>query len=168
MAARGGKVRSTQKWHTTVPDYGFYRGRADEERFNLRKKYDPGWWAAARWIWWWFLCRCRGGEFGWTLPDGDRPLSFQDLSQLLPDWDQRVKVPLWFDATVRGALKSSLELWRCDVVGIIDQPPASTTGADHPGRCFLVLSQDSTTPTGALEPVMTRLSLRSLVAAGSD
>ena len=46
----------------------------------------------------------RRGEFGWTLPDGDRPLSFQDLSRLLPEvginW---VKVPLWFDATQAAA-----------------------------------------------------------------
>ncbi len=112
----------------------------------------------------------RHGEFGWTLPDGDRPLSFQDLSRLLPkvgiNW---VKVPLWFDASNprRGdELIRFVELLgasNIDVVGIIDRPPTQAATAVRPHRPTSiadVLSQDSATWRAALEPVMTRLSLR--------
>ena len=78
----------------------------------------------------------RQGEFGWTLPDGDQPLSFQDLSRLLPqvgiNW---VKMPVWFDANDprRGdELIRFVELLgasNIDVVGIIDRPPSK------PGSC---------------------------------
>ena len=74
----------------------------------------------------------RRGEFGWTLPEGDEPLSFQDLSRLLPqvgiNW---VKVPVWFDANDprRGdELIRFVELLgasNIDVVGIIDRPPTN-------------------------------------------
>ena len=117
------------------------------------------------------LPKPRQGEFGWTLPDGDRPLSFQDLSRLLPEvginW---VKVPLWFDTTKprRGdeiiRFVELLGASNIDVVGIIDRPPTQTNArmADRMRAASIaeVLSQDTTTWAAALEPVMTRLSLR--------
>jgi hypothetical protein len=164
----------TQKWHPTIPDYGFYRvvvlmksaqsakGNSDPEKQLGSRTVDlvvvPP------------LPMPRRGEFGWTLPNGDRPLSFQDLSRLLPEvginW---VKVPLWFDATQprRGdeiiRFVELLGASNIDVVGIIDRPPnqATVAGRSHRGTSIAeVLSQDSTTWAAALEPVMTRLSLR--------
>jgi hypothetical protein len=164
----------TKTWHPKIPDYGFYRvivsmkgtqsgkGNSDAQKQVERPPLDlvvaPP------------LPMPRRGEFGWTLPDGDRPLSFQDLSRLLPDvginW---VKVPLWFDASKprRGdeiiRFVELLGASNIDVVGIIDRPPnqAAATGRAHRETSIAeVLSPDSTTWAAALEPVMTRLSLR--------
>ncbi len=164
----------TIKWHPKIPDYGFYRvvvlmksaqskvGTSDPEKQLGSRTVDlvvvPP------------LPMPRRGEFGWTLPEGDRPLSFQDLSRLLPEvginW---VKVPLWFDATKprRGdeiiRFVELLGASNIDVVGIIDRPPnqAITTGRPQRAKSIAeVLSQDSTTWAASLEPVMTRLSLR--------
>ena len=174
----GGKgaegYEGTIKWHPTIPDYGFYRvvvlmksaqsakGNSDPEKQLGSRTVDlvvvPP------------LPLPRRGEFGWTLPDGDRPLPFQDLSRLLPEiginW---VKVPLWFDATKprRGddiiRFVELLGASNIDVVGIIDRPPvqANPTGRQHRAKSIAeILSQDSTTWAASLEPVMTRLSLR--------
>ncbi len=164
----------TITWNPKIPDYGFYRvvvlmksaapagGHNSAERQLASRKVDlvvvPP------------LPMPRHGEFGWTLPDGDRPLSFQDLSRLLPEvginW---VKVPLWFDANNprRGdELIRFVELLgasNIDVVGIIDQPPGKSPPSGHPPRLTSIadlLSQTSSTWVAALEPVMTRLSLR--------
>jgi hypothetical protein len=166
----------TAKWRPKIPDYGFYsvvvlmKGpqspakNADPERQLDSRTVDlvvvpplP-------------VQMPRRGEFGWTLPDADRPLPFQDLSWLLPkvgiNW---VKLPLWYDAASprRGdELIRFVELLgasNIDVVGIIDKPPTqmNATGRPHkPTSIAEVLSQDSPTWAAALEPVMTRLSLR--------
>lgn len=164
----------TIQWQPTIPDYGFYRmvvrmksaespeGHSDEERQLGSRTVDlvvvPK------------LDMPRHGEFGWTLPDGDQSLSFQDLSRLLPkvgiNW---VKVPLWFDANNprRGdELIRFVELLgasNIDAVGIIDRPPNPAAAAGRPHRATSiadVLSENSATWSAALEPVMTRLSLR--------
>jgi hypothetical protein len=161
-------------WHPKIPDYGFYRvivsmkgTQSDKANGDTQKQVErppldlvvvPP------------LPMPRRGEFGWTLPDGDRPLSFQDLSRLLPDvginW---VKVPLWFDTSKprRGdeiiRFVELLGASNIDVVGIIDRPPnqAATAGRAHREASIAeVLSPESTTWAAALEPVMTRLSLR--------
>ena len=163
----------TIKWQPKIPDYGFYRvvvrmmsseaaGRSDSERQLGSRTVDlvvvPP------------LDMPRKGEFGWTLPDGDQPLSFQDLSRLLPqvgiNW---AKVPVWFDANDprRGdELIRFVELLgasNIDVVGIVDRPPSKQTTAGHAARDVAiadVLSQDASTWSAALEPVMSRLALR--------
>ena len=174
----GGKgaegYEGTIKWHPKIPDYGFYRvvvlmksaqsakGNSDPLKQLGSRTVDlvvvPP------------LAMPRRGEFGWTLPEGDRPLSFQDLSRLLPEvginW---VKVPLWFDASQprRGdeiiRFVELLGASNVDVVGIIDRPPnqAIASGPQHRAKSIAeVLSQDSSTWAASLEPVMTRLSLR--------
>src|SRR5262249_41911210 len=157
----------TIKWRPKIPDYGFYRvvvlmkgakspvEKGDPEKQLDRRMVDlvvvpplP-------------VQMPRRGEFGWTLPDGDRPLSFQDLSWLLPkvgiNW---VKLPLWYDANNprRGdELIRFVELLgatNIDVVGIIDKPPnqANPTGRPHrPSSIAEVLSQDYPTWAAALE-----------------
>ncbi|HVT26935.1 MAG TPA: hypothetical protein VHE81_02845, partial [Lacipirellulaceae bacterium] len=165
----------TIHWHPKIPDYGFYHVvvlmksavasggvRMNTERQLGSRNVDlvvvPK------------LPMPRHGEFGWSLPEGDRPLPFQDLSRLLPEvginW---VKVPLWFDATSprRGdELIRFVELLgasNIDVVGIIDRPPnqlQSGNALHHPTSIADLLSQTSSTWVAALEPVMTRLSLR--------
>jgi hypothetical protein len=173
----------TIKWKPKVPDYGFYRVvvlmKSSESTGGQSGAETP---EGSRPFRKWVreekvdlavvppLAMPRRGEFGWTLGNGDRPLSFQDLSRLLPEvginW---VKVPLWFDASNprRGdELIRFVELLgasNIDTVGIIDRPPTPTATAGRPQRptsIAEVLSQDSASWSASLEPVMTRLSLR--------
>ena len=162
-------------WKPTIPDYGFYRisvrmstadhtaaGAAGESQLAPPRTVDlvvvPP------------LDMPKRGEFGWTLPEGDQPLSFQDLSRLLPqvgiNW---TKVPVWFDANdqQRGdELIRFVELLgasNIDVVGIIDRPPSKLKIGGRAVRDLSIadiLSQDSATWSTALEPVMSRLALR--------
>jgi hypothetical protein len=110
------------------------------------------------------------GDFGWTLPDGDQPLSFQQLAGLLPNvginW---VKVPAWYDVTAphRGdeiiRFVEMLGASNIDVVGVIDGPPAGSEIAQRLGRNAMIadlLSFDPTIWLPALDPVMSRLSMR--------
>jgi hypothetical protein len=162
------------KWQPKIPGYGFYRvvvrmtssesaaGLSNAEHQLDSRTVDlvvvPP------------LDMPRQGEFGWTLPDGDDPLSFQELSRLLPqvgiNW---VKAPVWFDANDprRGdELIRFVELLgasNIDVVGIIDQPPnrpGDRNQLPHDITIADVLAQDSATWQAALEPVMSRLALR--------
>jgi hypothetical protein len=110
------------------------------------------------------------GDFGWTLPDGDQPLSFQQLAGLLPNvginW---VKVPAWYDVTMprRGddiiRFVEMLGASNIEVVGVIDGPPAGSEIAQRLGRNAMIadlLSFDPTVWLPALDPVMSRLSMR--------
>jgi hypothetical protein len=160
-------------WRPKITDYGFYRvevqmvssGAADplasrSREFGTRTVsfavVPP-------------LVMPREGEFGWTLPSGDGPLAFQDLSRLLPqigiNW---IKLPVWFDSSDprRGDdLIRFVELLgasNIEAVGIIDQPPifdsASQRKRSIPAAELLL---DPSAPwLTSLEPVMTRLALR--------
>ena len=162
------------EWRPKIADYGYYRivvqmltsgaedGASDADRqLASRTIYlavvPP-------------LEMPRRGEFGWTLPHGEGPLSFQDLSRLLPqvgiNW---LKVPVWFDADDprRGdELIRFVELLgasNIEVVGIIDSPPVTAENGAGSTRNVLIaelLSLDSSAWAPSLEPVMTRLSLR--------
>ncbi len=164
----------TINWQPKVPDYGFYRvvvrmtsletatGKPGAEHQLGGRTVDfvvvPP------------LEMPQRGEFGWTLPEGDQPLSFQDLSRLLPqvgiNW---AKVPVWFDANdqQRGdELIRFVELLgasNIDVVGIIDRPPSKLAASGHMTRNLSIaeiLSQDPASWSAALDPVMSRLALR--------
>ena len=129
-------------------------------------------WAAARWISRRAAarrCRATANSAG-RCRTAIEPLSFQDLSRLLPqvgiNW---VKVPVWFDANDprRGdELIRFVELLgasNIDVVGIIDRPPAKPAhrharAARHFDRRGAVAGLIDL--GASLEPVMTRLSLR--------
>jgi hypothetical protein len=164
----------TTKWRPKISDYGYYRvdvrmlssvsagGRSDAEReLASRTIYlavvPP-------------LTMPRRGEFGWTLPDADAPLSFQDLSRLLPqvgiNW---VKTPVWFEANDSHRADDLIRFVELlgasniDVVGIIDQPPRTPQLSEHARRDVAIaelLSADSTAWTATFEPVMARLALR--------
>ena len=162
------------EWRPKIPDYGLYRvvvkmlsSEAAGANAGGERTLDN------RTIWLAVmppLAMPRQGEFGWSLPQGDQPLSFQDLSQLLPqlgiNW---VKVPVWFDANDprRGDdLIRFVELLgasNIETVGIIDRPPASSELASRVDPNISIaelLSLDSATWSPSLEPVMSRLSLR--------
>ena len=140
---------STQ-WRPTIPGYGFYSvvvkmlssdssgKHTDDEREMDRRVI---WLAVVP-----PLPMPAQGDFGWSLPEGDHPLSFQQLTQLLPmvgiNW---LKMPAWYNAsdTARGdeiiRFVEMLGASNIEVVGVIDRPPAGselaqTNGARRIGR----------------------------------
>jgi hypothetical protein len=164
----------TTQWRPTIPGCGFYRvvvnmltADLGADQPDVERELDNRivWLAVAP-----PLPMPTQGEFGWTLPQGDRPLSFQQLSRLLPqvgiNW---VKVPLWYDP---GDPRRGDEIIRfvellgasnVEVVGIIDRPPPGSELARHTDRDVPIadlLTSDSSSWQPSLDPVMTRLSLR--------
>lgn len=166
----------TAEWRPHIPDYGFYRVVVQMLRPETNdNSSDVGRELGSRTVWLAAVPKLpvpmpRQGEFGWTLPQGDAPLSFQELSSLLPqvgvNW---VKLPVWYAANdpQRGdELIRFVELLgasNIEVVGMIDKPPAdselaSRMASDAP--IAELLSLDPALWSPILEPVMTRLSLR--------
>jgi hypothetical protein len=161
------------EWHPKVPGYGFYRIVVKMVSSESANPSERGNELGSRTVSLAVvppLDMPKHGEFGWTLPLGNRPLPYHDMSRLLAqvgvNW---VKVPAWFDANDRqqgDELVRFVELLgasHIDVVGVIDRPPAGTELAARLGRDAViadVLSADASTWSSILEPVMTRLSLR--------
>jgi hypothetical protein len=165
----------TSEWQPKIPSAGYYRvvvrilsGETKGEVQDHARELHP-----ERTIYFTVLPALDmpiRGEFGWSLPEGDRPLSLDNLSRLLPqagiNW---VKFPAWYDARdsrrgddlvrfVELAAASNIE-----VVGVIDRPPnmdaSKTIVSPAPVVDYLSLEPSNAwLPT--LEPVMTRLSLR--------
>ncbi|MGD9635334.1 MAG: hypothetical protein AB7G28_01035 [Pirellulales bacterium] len=110
------------------------------------------------------------GDFGWSLPNRDGPLSLQALTKLLPKvgihW---VKLPAWYDAAEphRGddiiRFVEMLGASNIEVIGVIDHPPAGSELGDRMGLNASIadlLALDQATWLPALDPVMSRLSMR--------
>ncbi|MBN1853391.1 MAG: hypothetical protein JW829_11730 [Pirellulales bacterium] len=110
------------------------------------------------------------GVFGWSLPGGENPLSFEDLNRLLPrvgiHW---VKIPVWYregddaygDRVLR--LAEHLATSGIELVGVLDRPPADSDLArslDASASISDVLSLAPAAWSSVLDPIMTRLSLR--------
>lgn len=161
-------------WRPNIPQHGFYSvvvtmlstdstGRqTDEERTMDRRVI---WLAVVP-----PLPAAPEGDFGWSLPSGDAPLTFSELSTLLPKvgvhW---AKLPVWYDAEkprqgdeiIRFVEK--LGASNIEVVGVLDHPPASSDLAERMGANASIadlLSLDQATWMPALDPVMSRLSMR--------
>jgi hypothetical protein len=164
----------TEKWQPKIPDYGFYRvdvkmlssGAANGQDTAERQLGKGDVWLAVVPP----LAMPKQGEFGWTLPEADKPLRFQDLSRLLPlvgvNW---VKLPVWFDANDprRGDdLIRFVELLgasNIEAVGIIDRPrlaPHQVGRAEREVPVAERLLDTASQWSASLEPVMSRLSLR--------
>lgn len=73
-----------------------------------------------------------GGEFGWSLPRGARPLDLPELGKLLPqagvNW---VKFPLWYDESLKDddvarlvGFAERLSAQGIGLVGLLCEPPA--------------------------------------------
>ncbi len=161
-------------WRPKVPSHGFYSvvvtmlssdksgKRTDEERKMDRRLI---WLAVVP-----PLPMAPEGDFGWSLPDVDRPLGFQELTGLLPNvginW---VKLPAWYDVTQsrRGdeiiRFVEMLGASNIEVVGVIDRPPAGSEVAERMGGNASIadlLAFDQSIWLSALDPVMSRLSMR--------
>ncbi len=112
-----------------------------------------------------------GGEFGWTLPQGDQPLSFSSLGELLADvgisW---CKFPVWFSAKEDSSRADQIARFAEDLgahgiemIGMLDEPPADLREQFGVTKGHLDAANVFVQPElwqGALEPVMTRLSLK--------
>ncbi len=111
-----------------------------------------------------------GGEFGWSLPDGDESMSLAALGQLLPrvgiNW---AKFPVWvtghdsrrLDQIVNFAER--LNMQRIEMIGLLANPPPDVRG--HFGEEAALTAADIFTTEqelwyASLEPVLTRLSLQ--------
>ena len=110
------------------------------------------------------------GEFGWTLSSRSLPLSFDQLTKLLPlaaiHW---VKLPVWYDTSQPKLgdelvlLTERLSAEDIEVVGVVDHPPANMelsqqVPPDATAADLLSLNPSAWIP--ALDPVLTRLSMR--------
>lgn len=167
----------TQYWTPDIEDYGFYKIRVEMLRENDKEagqeisEYDrqleervitlavlPK------------LPRPAHGEFGWTLPMGENPLSFEVLADMLPrvgvHW---VKLPVWYppnerergEEIIRFAERTSAS--GIEVVGILDDPLAEDWDIRDPNQPSDVANLLLTDPSfwqPQFEHVMTRLSLR--------
>jgi hypothetical protein len=162
------------EWRPKIPHHGFYSvvvtmlsSDASGKQTEAERKMDR------RVIWLAVIAPLPAsaeGDFGWSLPDADSPLSFQDLTGLLPNvginW---VKLPAWYDVSqTRRAddiirFVEMLGASNIEVVGVIDRPPAGSELAERMGSNSSVadlLSFDPSIWLPALDPVMSRLSMR--------
>src|SRR5262249_4494325 len=121
----------TAQWHPPISDFGFYRVRVSMQSATGTCREREVTLAVLR-----PLPPSPTGEFGWTLAGGDRPLSLDELTSLLPQVGiQWLKFPVWFgeqedargDALSRFA--GRLESKGIQVVGLLNQP--SATAAEH-------------------------------------
>ena len=109
------------------------------------------------------------GEFGWTLPNGEGPLSLPALLEVISQVGiHSLKFPVWCGASESSRLDrlvwfaERLQLHGIELVGLLDQPPPEVVekfGAGEllsPARVF---SAEPDVWYPSLEPIVTRLSL---------
>ncbi|MGO8750842.1 MAG: NEW3 domain-containing protein [Thermoguttaceae bacterium] len=137
-ATRGGKVDpsrgnsttrrvSVAQWSPPIPGPGFYRlavtmkaaGQTVGRRERTLVVAEPS-------------GNRSGGEFGWTLSRGNRPLGLPLLADLIAQAGIRwVKYPLWIEAETKESeisqlieFRQRLALREIEMIGLLDQPPA--------------------------------------------
>lgn len=155
----------TTTWKPPVEDFGFYRVRVSmRSPQGLVHQRDVSL-AVIR-----PLGKPVRGEFGWTLPKGDDPLSLEQLLVFLPqvgvNW---LKFPVWYGESqpARGEelmrFAERLGAKGIELVGMLDVPPSDLKGtlgdAEHSSAAN-IFSADPAIWFPSLDPVMTRLSLR--------
>lgn len=109
------------------------------------------------------------GEFGWSLPQGDDPLSTKDLAELAGlagiHW---VKFPIWYSgedtrrADELAAFAERLGAHQIQLIGLLDVPPHDVKrvfGQHDPLPVASVFVEPDVWGP-AVDPVMTRLSLK--------
>jgi len=155
-------------WEPPISDPGFYRVRATmrgrktlihERELNLaviKPRHSTA-----------------GGEFGWTLPDGAKPLPLPLLSQLVGqagiNW---LKYPLWYDAENGHEMVERLISFgerltaqEIELVGLLHDPPPSLRsryGDPESLAVATIFAPDPAVWYPSLEPVMARLATRIL------
>lgn len=164
-ATRPADFVGTTSWKPQIPEPGYYRvqvtmhgssGMILERQASLvllRPETQPP-----------------KGEFGWSLPRGDRPLALAALGQLLPsmgiNW---IKFPVWVGDKEAGRLDQiasfaeKLSSRGIETVGVLNDPPTEirsqfAAGAMLHAADIFTTKADIWYPS--LEPVMTQLSLQ--------
>jgi hypothetical protein len=153
------------KWKPDLKSYGFYevrialtgRGQLVHRRRTSIVIFGPE-------------QHPRFGEFGWSLPDGDKQLSLDTLSRLLPlvgiNW---VKFPVWHGEAEQDRLNrvamfaEKLSDANIELVGVLANPPREILANYSTATELLAADIFTTEPEfwyPSLEPVMTRLSLK--------
>lgn len=156
-------------WRPPIQDYGFYRVRVGMFRAGtdipvgdsrsitvavVREELEAS----------------EQGEFGWSLPRGDRPLSFPVLQELLPRVGVRmVKLPVWFEP---GDEQRGEEIMRftdqlaargIEAVGVLEDPThwkGDPLSEAEPPPIEGLLSAHTSYWTPLIDHIITRLSLR--------
>lgn len=153
-------------WKPPISGPGFYRVRATmkgHRRLVLRQDLSLAVFDSPQ--------TPRGGEFGWTLPHGDRPLPLPQLNRLIAqagiNW---VKYPLWHDRPpadelIEGLITFGERLGEhgIELVGLLSAPPPSQPTGEVQSVSRPAAEVFATDPKvwyPPLEPVMTRLATR--------
>jgi hypothetical protein len=111
-----------------------------------------------------------GGEFGWSIPGGEDPLTLTELAEVVGhsgcNW---CKFPLW-DKSQRAKREEQLvwfaerlSLRRVELVGLLCDPPAELRkqlGGPESQQAAGIFSLPTEMWFPSLEPIMTRLSLK--------
>ncbi len=111
-----------------------------------------------------------GGEFGWSLPDGEKPLSLIELAEVLGqagiNW---CKFPLWDESVPADreeqliSFAERLGLRKIELIGLLFAPPKKLrdqlAGAES-RQAAGIFSAPAEMWYPSLEPIMTRLSLK--------
>ncbi|MDP6555028.1 MAG: hypothetical protein QGG71_10195 [Pirellulaceae bacterium] len=107
------------------------------------------------------------GEFGWSLPDGDKKLPLKTLASLLGhvgiNW---IKFPIWYNDDQRAErlawFAERVSVDNIEMVGVLDQPPERIHDLFGEGGKIPIASVFVTREVWipAIDAVMTRLSLK--------
>jgi hypothetical protein len=150
----------TSKWEPNLPRNGFYQVRVIVDgvsgltrNVNL-VRLDS-------------LQKRVKGEFGWSLPDGDKTLPLRTLAPLLGkvgiNW---IKFPVWYNDDQRAEqlawFAERMSLDNIEMVGMLDQPPERIRDLfGEAGKipvASVFVEREVWSP--AIDAVMTRLSLK--------
>jgi hypothetical protein len=154
----------TAVWRAPIVENGFYQIRASIpnhtglmiERTVKLVVVDP-------------QPQIRQGEFGWSLPDGDRLVSIRELPDLLSEvgihW---VKFPVWYSdddssrADELAWFTERLSASSIELVGLLDHPPEHVRKifGERPNLPVASVFVEPEIWHPAVNPVMTRLSLK--------
>ncbi|MCX7427235.1 MAG: hypothetical protein NTW96_16605, partial [Planctomycetia bacterium] len=165
LAEDAGDWRGHASWRPAVPGPGFYRVRAEivggstrcSGRLTLAVVESLG--------------QRLAGEFGWSLPQGDRPLPLSALAELIDQAGVRwVKYPVWYGRSASETrveeligFSERLSAAGIELVGMLSQPPPEIR--DRFGNAKTLEAADVfLAEPGAwypsLEPVLMRLANR--------
>jgi hypothetical protein len=159
-----GSLTASSSWSPPVPGPGFYRvnvSMVGEDGLSLKRSItlavvEP-------------KSAPEHGDFGWTLPDGEKPLDFGPLTTVLSQagvsW---VKFPAWYNDNDQSRadrlawFAERLGQGGIEMVGLLDQPPPSQAklfGATTRLPIAMIFT-DRDVWEPALDPLMMRLSLK--------